>query len=143
MLCTYNMKNVRCSAEKSSVIWAEPHSKSSAERSVDHYSNDHGSNLSQLRKQTLQKNRTIAYINGLIIRSQYLVSIVTEMQGNEMTNYEYSNFKTYLKRINRNHKNICQGNLMMIFIREHSHMTSDVFGVFLTYLPTLIRYFTT
>ena len=28
-------------------------------------------------------------------------------------------------------------------LREHSHMTSDVFGVFLTYLPTLIRYFTT
>ena len=25
-------------------------------------------------------------------------------------------------------------------VREHSHMTSDVFGVFLTYLPTLIRY---
>ena len=24
-------------------------------------------------------------------------------------------------------------------IREHSHMTSDVLGVFLTYLPTLIR----
>ena len=28
----------------------------------------------------------------------------------------------------------------MIRIREHSHMTSDVFGSFLTYLPTLIRY---
>ena len=28
-------------------------------------------------------------------------------------------------------------------IREHSHMTSDVFWAFLTYLPTLIRYFTT
>ena len=28
-------------------------------------------------------------------------------------------------------------------IREHSYMTSDVLGVFLTYLPTLIRYFTT
>jgi hypothetical protein len=28
-------------------------------------------------------------------------------------------------------------------VREHSHMTSDVFWVFLTYLPTLIRYFTT
>ena len=28
-------------------------------------------------------------------------------------------------------------------VREHSHMTSDGFGVFLTYLPTLIRYFTT
>ena len=27
--------------------------------------------------------------------------------------------------------------------RQHSHMTSDVFEVFLTYLPTLIRYFTT
>ena len=26
---------------------------------------------------------------------------------------------------------------------EHSHMTSDVFGVFLTHLPTLIRCFTT
>ena len=38
-----NMKKVLCSAEKSSVIWAEPHSRSSAEqfgrteRSVDHY----------------------------------------------------------------------------------------------------------
>ena len=37
------MKNVLCSAEKSSVIWAEPHSRSLAEqfgrteRSVDHY----------------------------------------------------------------------------------------------------------
>ena len=28
-------------------------------------------------------------------------------------------------------------------LREHSHMTSDDFWVFLTYLPTLIRYFTT
>ena len=28
-------------------------------------------------------------------------------------------------------------------VREHSYMTSDVFGGFLTYLPTLIRYFTT
>ena len=43
MLCTCNIKNVLCSAEKSSVIWAEPHSRSSAEqfgrteRSVDHY----------------------------------------------------------------------------------------------------------
>ena len=27
--------------------------------------------------------------------------------------------------------------------REHSYMTSDVFRSFLTYLPTLIRYFTT
>ena len=27
--------------------------------------------------------------------------------------------------------------------REHSYMTSDVFWEFLTYLPTLIRYFTT
>ena len=25
-------------------------------------------------------------------------------------------------------------------VREHSYMTSDVFGSFLTYLPTLIRY---
>ena len=38
-----NMKKVLCSAEKSSVIWAEPHSRSSAEqfgrteRSVYHY----------------------------------------------------------------------------------------------------------
>ena len=32
MLCTCNMKNVLCSAEKSSVIWAEPDSKSSAEQ---------------------------------------------------------------------------------------------------------------
>ena len=38
-----NLKNVLCSAEKSSVIWAEPHSRSSAElfgrteRSVGHY----------------------------------------------------------------------------------------------------------
>ena len=37
------MKNVLCSAEKSSVIWAEPHSRSSAEqfgrteRTVGHY----------------------------------------------------------------------------------------------------------
>ena len=29
------------------------------------------------------------------------------------------------------------------FKREHSYMTSDVFWGFLTYLPTLIRYFTT
>ena len=37
----------------------------------------------------------------------------------------------------------CQGfSIMNIFqVREHSHMTSDGFGVFLTYLPTLIRYF--
>ena len=28
-------------------------------------------------------------------------------------------------------------------LREHSYMTSDVFWVFLTYLPTLIRWFTT
>ena len=28
-------------------------------------------------------------------------------------------------------------------VREHSYMTSDVFRAFLTYLPTLIRYFTT
>ena len=28
-------------------------------------------------------------------------------------------------------------------LREHSYMTSDVFWAFLTYLPTLIRYFTT
>ena len=28
-------------------------------------------------------------------------------------------------------------------MREHSHMTSDVLGVFLTYLLALIRYFTT
>jgi len=31
----------------------------------------------------------------------------------------------------------------MKWIREHSYMTSDVLGAFLTYLPTLIRYFTT
>ena len=30
-----------------------------------------------------------------------------------------------------------------IKLREQSHMTSDVFWAFLTYLPTLIRYFTT
>ena len=29
------------------------------------------------------------------------------------------------------------------YLREHSYMTSDVFWVFLTYLPTLIRWFTT
>ena len=44
MLCTCNTKNVLCSVEKSSVIWAERHSRSLAEqfgqteRSVDHYS---------------------------------------------------------------------------------------------------------
>ena len=27
-----------------------------------------------------------------------------------------------------------------IYVWEHSHMTSDVLGPFLTYLPTLIRY---
>ena len=49
MLCTCNMKNVLCSVEKSSVIWAEPHSRSSAEqfgwteRSVDHYYADSNS----------------------------------------------------------------------------------------------------
>ena len=32
--------------------------------------------------------------------------------------------------------------LLICEIREHSHMTSDILGVFLTYLPTLIRYFT-
>ena len=43
MLCTCNMKNVLCSAEKSSVVWAEPHSRSLAEQFgrteclVDHY----------------------------------------------------------------------------------------------------------
>ena len=26
------------------------------------------------------------------------------------------------------------------FVREHSYMMSDIFGSFLTYLPTLIRY---
>ena len=31
----------------------------------------------------------------------------------------------------------------MKYVREHSHMTSDIFGIFLTYLPSLIRYFTT
>ena len=31
----------------------------------------------------------------------------------------------------------------IIDLREHSYMTSDVLGVILTYLPTLIRYFTT
>ena len=30
----YNMKKVLCSAEKSSVIWAEPHGRSSAEQLV-------------------------------------------------------------------------------------------------------------
>ena len=30
--------------------------------------------------------------------------------------------------------------VLTICFREHSHMTSDVFGSFLTYLPTLIRY---
>ena len=41
-----NMKKVLCSAEKSSVIWAEPHGRSSAEqfgrteRSVGHYTID-------------------------------------------------------------------------------------------------------
>ena len=30
-----------------------------------------------------------------------------------------------------------------IKVREHSFMTSDVFWGFLTYQPTLIRYFTT
>ena len=30
-----------------------------------------------------------------------------------------------------------------INVREHSHMTSNVFGSFLSYLPTLIRYLTT
>ena len=41
------MKKVLCSAEKSSVIWAEPHSRSSAkqfgrtERSVSHYQTVH------------------------------------------------------------------------------------------------------
>ena len=36
----------------------------------------------------------------------------------------------------------CQSSSAVSFItiREHSHMTSDVFGSFLTYLPTLIRY---
>ena len=28
-------------------------------------------------------------------------------------------------------------------LREDTHMTSDFWGAFLTYLPTLIRYFTT
>ena len=31
----------------------------------------------------------------------------------------------------------------LLAVREHSHMTSDVLGVFLTYLPTLIKYFIT
>ena len=31
-------------------------------------------------------------------------------------------------------------NLEASVVREHSHMTSDFFGVFLTYLLTLIRY---
>ena len=34
-------------------------------------------------------------------------------------------------------------NCCMAMVREHSYMTSDVFRAFLTYLPTLIRYFTT
>ena len=33
-------------------------------------------------------------------------------------------------------------NFIKKFSREHSYMTSDVFWVFLTYLPTLIRWFT-
>ena len=43
ILFRFNMKNSLCSAEESSVIWAEPHNRSSAkqfgqtERSVDHY----------------------------------------------------------------------------------------------------------
>ena len=32
---------------------------------------------------------------------------------------------------------------IVFWFREHSYMTSDVFRAFLTYLPTLIRYFTT
>ena len=30
---------------------------------------------------------------------------------------------------------------ILVLVWEHSHMASDVFGVFLTYLPTLIRYY--
>ena len=36
-----------------------------------------------------------------------------------------------------------QNTELSVIIREHSYMTSDVLRAFLTYLPTLIRYFTT
>ena len=50
------------------------------------------------------------------------------------------NFLSHLTAFRASSKTFCekdnQGSI-------HIHMTSDVLGVFLTYLPTLIRYFTT
>ena len=33
------------------------------------------------------------------------------MKGDEMTNYEYSNLRNNLKWIDKNHENVCEGNL--------------------------------
>ena len=42
-----------------------------------------------------------------------------------------------------NYLSLKKCNFWIMHIREHSYMTSDVFRAFLTYLPTIIRYFTT
>ena len=50
--------------------------------------------------------------------------------------YDTGTYDLYVYRGSLLYANFINAN----FIREHSHMTSDVFGSFLTYLPTLIRY---
>ena len=97
----------------------------------------------------LQKNHDIFY-NWLIkrINISWIFKIIDSLT--EKTLHIYANrarkSRCTLKwraRITYFKKYICTKAHPLhigVVLREHSHMTSDVFGSFLTYLPTLIRY---
>ena len=64
------MKKVLCSAEKSSVIWAEPHSRSSdeqfgqTEHSVGHYCTQHTQYGSSNHKVAYSRTASLKYCAG-------------------------------------------------------------------------------
>ena len=65
----------------------------------------------------------LTYAEILVFKVIYLHNFSRVASMNE---YFLTNFITYF-------------NVLIILIWEHPHMTSDKFGPFLTYLPTLVR----
>ena len=108
-------------------------------------------------QQHIRQNRIwYAYESSFLIENcknfKYLNCTFTDLEGK---NYSFMCFHgsvlstfTSLKNTKcseiQNANNFCSDDIKVkTLIREHSYMMSDVFRAFLTYLPTLIRYFTT
>ena len=77
-----------------------------------------------------------------VIPSNYKESIFAPLQKKEIDLMDVE--QSMIHSVFQDGTTVVHAGLIFLFLlREHSYMTSDVFWAFLTYLPTLIRYFTT